>query len=153
MIGRMKCTFCGNQIAFREVAKGERVPVDPDGGDHRERCAGMQRPYKSSIRDANHERRVSEFLGSAQPVKAAPTSRVQTERPRHVITESWLEKSIASGAITKLQAAALNLPWPPPKGWRRALLGESITQEQKAAVEAGLSKKSAQKRGSMDLPW
>jgi len=43
------------------------------------------------------------------------------------ITWMWVqEHSTGQGGWTRAQLACLGVPWPPPKGWRRALTGTHI---------------------------
>lgn len=52
------------------------------------------------------------------------------------ITDQWLRDNMSPrGGWTKAQFAAIGVPWPPPKGWKLAVIGQEITPEQQRAVE------------------
>jgi hypothetical protein len=40
------------------------------------------------------------------------------------------EQRTERGGWTAAQLAALDVPWPPPKGWKRRLVGTYVTEEQ-----------------------
>jgi hypothetical protein len=71
------CKYCDALIYWEN-----RIPFDWDGTDHRERCAGMGPRYRHQLRDANHEKRVAQFLSlkavrhsAAKPAKRPLISR------------------------------------------------------------------------------
>jgi len=44
-----------------------------------------------------------------------------------VITAAWLNsKRTSPGGYTRQVLASLGVPWPPPRGWRRALIGRPL---------------------------
>lgn len=54
-----------------------------------------------------------------------------------LITDSWLRKHSINGAHTAAQLQVLGLPWPPPAGWRNALLlgAQRLSESQAAEFE------------------
>jgi len=61
-----KCKFCGLEIQWADRF-GERVPLDPNFKDHREKCAGMANIQREDVRDRNHESLVKAFLRGSMP--------------------------------------------------------------------------------------
>ena len=54
----------------------------------------------------------------------------------HQITDEWLERNATGGkAWTAAQFRCLGIEWPPYKGWRRALVGTIIEDEQAREFE------------------
>jgi hypothetical protein len=54
------------------------------------------------------------------------------------VTKEWInEHRTARGGFTAHQLMAVGVTWPPPKGWLRALVGEEITDAQRARFERG----------------
>jgi hypothetical protein len=53
-----------------------------------------------------------------------------------IMTREWLHKfSTPGGGWTKKQLRAINVEWPPARGWLKASIGQPISGEQKAAFE------------------
>ena len=53
-----------------------------------------------------------------------------------VITKNWInDNRTAKGGFTKSQLSCLIVSSPPAKGWIKALIGRTITLEQKATFE------------------
>ena len=53
------------------------------------------------------------------------------------ISEAWIRAhATARGGWTREQLKAIGVPWPPPKGWLRAVIGTSITDEQRRMFES-----------------
>ena len=52
------------------------------------------------------------------------------------ITAEWLESvKTKRGGLNKDQFQALGFGWPPPKGWRREIVGAQISSQTKSFVE------------------
>lgn len=48
-----------------------------------------------------------------------------------ILTEELIEKGISpKGGFNKKQLSILGIDWPPQKGWKSALVGQTITEEQ-----------------------
>ena len=54
-----------------------------------------------------------------------------------IITDTWIAThGTGANSWTAAQLRCLGVPWPPPQGWRRRLIGTSITDEQARGFEA-----------------
>lgn len=54
------------------------------------------------------------------------------------VTDEWIARHASKGGgWTAKQMACLGLAWPPRKGWREAVAGKLITQEQRMGFETG----------------
>ena len=64
-----------------------------------------------------------------------------------IITKEWIDiNKTVNGGYTRLQAQALGLTWPLTKGWKRNIVGATITLEQKVTVEFFKSAKPNKKQ-------
>ncbi len=53
------------------------------------------------------------------------------------VTETWIRAhSTKNAGWTEPQLRVLGVPWPPPRGWLRRLVGTAITQAQRVGFEA-----------------
>lgn len=63
------------------------------------------------------------------------------------ITADWLDRyAHGNNGWTAAQLAVLNVPWPPPKGWKKALIGREIDDMTAKAFQSHLGVKRAQQR-------
>lgn len=54
------------------------------------------------------------------------------------MTHEWLHQwKTGKGGWTRVQLAAIGVPWPPKKGWLSAAIGREITDEQRRRFEEG----------------
>lgn len=57
-----------------------------------------------------------------------------------IVTKTWVHAhKTVRGGWTKKQLAVLGVPWPPPKGWLKAVVGTQITESQRIEFEAARS--------------
>jgi hypothetical protein len=69
-----------------------------------------------------------------------------------VITMQWLEEHRSQrGAWTADQFQAIGLAWPPPRGWKRRVIGKEISDEARARFEKAMRAKAARADATLDL--
>ena len=55
-----------------------------------------------------------------------------------LITKQYLdEHKTSKGGYTRAQLHAIEVDWPPVKGWKKEVIGQQLTAEQAEAFEAG----------------
>jgi hypothetical protein len=67
------------------------------------------------------------------------------------VTNQWLMQHSRAAAWTRDQFYALNIPWPPPRGWKWRVIGTTITDDQRARFERALRSKAARGAETLDL--
>jgi hypothetical protein len=68
-----------------------------------------------------------------------------------VITDCWLMEHSRAAAWTRDQFAVLNIPWPPPRGWKWRIIGKTITDDARARFERAMRAKQARAEATLDL--
>lgn len=69
-----------------------------------------------------------------------------------VVTHQWLmlNQSRRNG-WTADQLQAINVPWPPPRGWMHSAIGKTITDQQRTRFEMAMRAKQARADSTLDL--
>ena len=72
-----------------------------------------------------------------------------------VLTKELIKAArTTNGGLTKKQLAAIDVPWPPPKGWQESKIGTMITEEQLKRFQTieYATKKKRKKKSHSTLP-
>jgi hypothetical protein len=63
----------------------------------------------------------------------------------HTVTDEWLKAyGTDADSWNKKQLEALGITWPPRKGWKRAMIGTEITEQQKLRFEAARNRRTVE---------
>jgi hypothetical protein len=68
------------------------------------------------------------------------------------VTHQWLMLNQSRrNAWTADQLQAINVPWPPPRGWMHSAIGREISDDAKARFEIAMRAKQARREATLDL--
>lgn len=67
------------------------------------------------------------------------------------VTRSWLHAhSSGKGGWTRVQLASIGIGWPPPSGWVANIVGNEVTEEQRAEFERLSNREALAKKKADD---
>lgn len=135
-----QCGICGATERLDVHHLNYRNLIDVEMSDLRVLCRHchevahqLHREGAYQFTSTNHHHRWA-ILKSA--VKRHLSREVVTVESGPCITAAWLRQcSSPAGGWTRRQLAALGISWPPPKGWKRSLIGRPLSDDVRHEVE------------------
>lgn len=67
------------------------------------------------------------------------------------ISDAWLMQHSKAAAWTRDQLSCIGVEWPPPRGWKRRVIGKTISDDSRRRFERAMRSRQARWEATQDM--